>query len=147
TRLVVGPRVTIEKQNGTGLDAARRERLAKRLDLGLVERALDLAVGEHAFLDLEAQRALDQRHVLAEEEVIGVGPIDAADLVDVAEAFGDQQRGLRAGALEDGVDGDRRAVQEQASGAIIAAGLLDALADAVDEALRRRQGLAKGERP
>ena len=79
-----------------------------------VERRLDLAVGQHALLDLEAQRALDQRLVLLEEQIVGVRPVDAADLVDVAKAFGDEQRGLGAGALEDGVDGDGRAVQEQA---------------------------------
>src|SRR5262245_32715395 len=122
------------------------EPCAKRLDLILVERPLDLAVGEHALLDLEAQRPLDQRHVLAEEQVVGVGPVDAADLVDVAKALGDEERSLRARSLEDGVDRDRRAVQEQAGRAIIAAGLLDALVDAVDQPLRGRQGLAEGER-
>ena len=51
--------------------------------------------------------------MLAEEQVVGVGPVDAPDLVDVAEALGDQQRRLRAVALEQRVDRDRRAVQEQ----------------------------------
>ena len=113
-RLVVGAGVAVEEQDRAGFDAELVELVAERRDLALVERRLDLAVGEHALLDLEAQRALDQRHVLLEEEIVGVGPVDAADLVDVAEALGDEQRGLGAGALQDGVDGDGRAVQEQA---------------------------------
>ena len=111
--LVVGVGVAIEEQDRAGLDAELLELRAERRDLALVERRVDLAVGEHALLDLEAQRALDQRHVLLEEQIVGVRPVDAADLVDVAEAFGDEQRGLGAGALQDGVDGDGRAVQEQ----------------------------------
>ena len=62
---------------------------AQRRDLGVVERLVDLAVGQHALVHFEAQRPLDQRHVLLEEQIIGVRPIDAADLVDVAKAFGD----------------------------------------------------------
>ena len=88
--------------------------LAQPRDLGLVERPVDLAVGQHPLLDLEAQRPLDQRHMLAEEQIVGVRPVDAADLVDVAKAFGDDERGAGAGALQHRIDGDRRAVQEQA---------------------------------
>ena len=65
--------------------------VAERGDLLFVERTLDLAVGEHALLHLEAQRALDQRLVLLEEQIVGVRPVDAADLVDVAEALGDER--------------------------------------------------------
>src|SRR5262245_17992024 len=84
--------------------------------------------------------------MLPKEQIVRVGPVDAADLVDVAEAFGGEERGFGAGALQDGVDRDGRAVQEQPCRAEVAAGLLDALADAVDQALRRRQDLAGGER-
>ena len=145
-RLVRGVGVAVDEQDRAGLDAALLELDAERGDLRLVERLLDLAVREHALVDLEPQRALDQRHVLLEEQVVGVRPVDAADLVDVAEAVGDQQRGLGAGALQDRVDRDRRAVQEQSRRAIVAAGLLDAAVDAVDQPLRRRQRLAEGQR-
>ena len=145
-RLVVGAGVAVDEQDRAGLDAALLKLRAERRDLLGVERLLDLAVGEHALVHLEAQRALDQRRVLLEEQVVGVRPVDAPDLVDVAEAFGDQQRGLGAGALEDGVDRDRRAVQEQSGRAIVAARLLDPAVDAVDQPLRRRQRLAEGQR-
>src|ERR1700733_10271002 len=39
--------------------------------------------------------------------------MDAADLVNIAKAFRNQQRRLRAGALQQGVDADRRAVEEE----------------------------------
>ena len=68
--------------------------LAERGDLRPRRAALDLAVGEHALLDFEAQRALDQRLVLLEEQIVGVRPVDAADLVDVAEALVMSERGL-----------------------------------------------------
>jgi hypothetical protein len=94
---------------------------------------------------LEPQRALDQRLMLAKEQVVGIRPVDAPDLVDVAEAFGDDQRGPGAGALQDGVDGDGRAVEEQAGGGIVGAGLLDAGGDPLDQMVRRRQRLAEAE--
>src|SRR5262249_8339113 len=101
--------------------------------------------GQYPLLDLEAQRPLDQRLVLAEEQVVGVRPVDAADLVDVAEAFGDEQRGPGAFALEDGVNGDGRAVEEEAGGLVIASRLRHPGIDALDQPFRRRQHLAEAE--
>ena len=146
-RLVGAVGVAVEEHDRGGFDAELFELVAQRGEARLVERRDHLAVGAHALLDLEAQRALDQRLVLLEIEIVGVGPVDAADLVDVAEAFGRHQRGLRAGALQHGVDGDRRAVQEQARRRVVAAGLLDAARDAVDQPVRRRQRLAEGQPP
>ncbi len=114
-------------------------------DLVFVERDVDLAVGEHALLRLEAQGTLDQRLMLAEEQIVGVRPVDAADLVDVAEAFGNDERGPGAGPLQNGVDGDGRAVEEQPGGGIIGARLLDSGGDPLDEMMRRRQRLAEAE--
>ncbi len=93
------------------LTAVAERRLENLL---LVERDQHLALGVHALRHLEAQVALDQRLVLLEEQIVGVGPVDAADLVDVAEALASSAaRSRGAGALQDGVDRDRRAVQEQ----------------------------------
>ena len=144
--LVIGIGIAVEEQNGRRLDAAALELLAERRDLGIVERGVDLAVGQHALLDFEPQRPLDQRHVFLKEQVVGVRPVDAADLVDVAEAFGDQQRGLGAGALQHRIDGDGRAVQKQRRRAVIAAGLGDTGGNALNQMRRRRQRLAEGER-
>ena len=48
-----------------------------------------------------------------EEEVVRFGAASATDLVDVAHPFGHQQRGARAGAFDRGIDGDRRAVDDE----------------------------------
>ena len=143
--LVIGIGVAIEEQDRCSFDAELFELAAQRRDLSVIERLVDLAVGQHALAHFEAQRPLDQRHVFLEEQIIGVRPVDAADLIDVAKAFGDQQRGLGAGALQHRIDGDGRAVQEQSGGAIIAAGFGDAGADPFDQMRRRRQRLAEGE--
>ena len=86
-RLVVVPRIAVQEQDRRRVDAEAGELPAERGDFGVVERRVDLAVGQDALMHLEAQRALDQRFVLLEEQVVGVGPVDAADLVDVAEAL------------------------------------------------------------
>src|SRR5919198_5948458 len=112
-RLMVMPGKAVEKQDRDRLYAEPFQRATERLDLLLVEGHVDFAIGKHALLDLKAKRPLDERLVLAEKEIVGVRPIDATDLVDVAEAFGDEERGLGALALQDGVDGDGGAVQKQ----------------------------------
>ncbi len=137
--------VRVEKQDRNRLDAELHELAAERGDLFILERVQGLAFRQHALVDLEAQRAFDQRHVLAEIEIVGVRPVDAADLVDVAEALRDDERGLGAGALQDGVDRDRRAMQEEARRRVVAAGLGDAGVDPLDQALRRGQHLAERE--
>src|SRR5262249_45173142 len=105
----------------------------------------DLAVGQHALLDLEAQRPLDQRLVFAEEQIVGVRPVDAADLVDVAEALGDEERGLGTRALQEVIDGDGGAVEKQSGGFVVAARPRRRGMDALAQALRRRELLADGE--
>ena len=117
-----------------------------RQHLLLVERDQHRALRVHPLHDLEAQIAVDQRRVLVEEQVVGLRPVDAADLVDVAEALRGEQRAFRAAALQDGVDRDRGAVQEHPRRREARAGLADAALDAGDEPLRRGQRLAEPER-
>ena len=135
--------VAVQQQDGDGLDAYGHEPVAHRVHARLVQRDVRLAFGGHALAHLETQRAFDQRQVLAEIQVVGVRPVDAPDLVDVAKALGDEQRGLRAGALDHGVDGDGRSVQEQRGVAKARTGLGYALRDALDEAPGSRQRLAE----
>jgi len=66
----------------------------------LIERHADLAFGGDALAHLEAQRALDERDVLLEIEVVRVGAVDAPDLVDIAETLCGEQGGLRSVPLE-----------------------------------------------
>ena len=81
--------------------------------------------------------------MLAEKKVVRVGTVDAADLVDVAEALGDEERRARPGALEHRVDGDGRAVQEERRIGVGATRLRHALRDALDEMRGRGERFAE----
>ena len=144
--LVIGIGIAVEEEDGGGFDAAALKFVPERGDFGLVQRGVDLAVGQHALLDFESQRPLDQRNVFLKEQVVGVRPVDAADLVDVAKAFGDEQCGFGAGAFQHRIDRNSRAVQKQPRRAVITAGFGDACGNAFDQMRRRRQRLAESER-
>ena len=58
-RLVVGLDVTVEKEDRASFDAEFLQRFAERRNFHIVERPFDLAIGEDALVDLEAQRPLD----------------------------------------------------------------------------------------
>ena len=53
-----------------------------------------------------------QRPMTMEEKIVGFGPIAASDDIDVPRPIGDDQRGLGTGTLNQGIDGDGRAVNE-----------------------------------
>src|SRR5437016_3866261 len=81
---------------------ARPQELPGRgLDRALVERDEDLAGVVDPLVDLEPQRALDQRARLLPERVVEARDTHAADLEQVAEAAGRQQAGAGAAVLED----------------------------------------------
>src|SRR5262249_45272237 len=75
--------------------------------------------------------------------IVGVRPVDAADLVNVAKALGNEERGVSALALQDGIDGDGGAVEEQSGRFVVAARLHHPGIDSLDQALRPRQCLAE----
>jgi len=74
--------------------------------------------------------------MLAEEQIVGVRPVDAANLIDVAKALGDQERSSGPFALQNCVDSDGRAVKKKPGGSVIAMRLLDRGIDALDQVLR-----------
>ena len=110
--------------------------------LGLIQLDQDLSLRVHAVVDFEPERALDQRLVLPEEQVVGLRPVDAPDFVDVAKSARGEERRLRSRALEYRVDGDRAAVQKELCAFYRGAPPLHARHDALDEAGGRGQGLA-----
>ncbi len=81
-----------------------------------------------------------------EQEVIGLGAVAAADGIDVAGAARHDQAGQGAFALDQGVDGDGRAVNELVDGGGLQAAFVEAIDDALDQVGRRSQalGLHKG---
>ena len=90
--LVRGVAVGVQEQDRDRLRALRDRVGDRRAHLLLVELDQHLALRVHALADLVAQVALDQRLVAAEEQIVGFRPVDAADLVDVAEALRGEQR-------------------------------------------------------
>ena len=144
--LVVGVAVAMQQQDRDRLDIERREFLPERADFGLIEGLQRLALGEHPLVELEAHRAFDQRAVLLEEQVVGIGPVNPADLIDVAKPLRDDQRRPRPGPFQHRVDGDRRAVQEERRVGKCDVGPLHPGGDSVHQMRRRRQRLAEPER-
>ena len=119
----------------------------KRRDLFVPQRLQHLACGKHALVHLIAVLARHQRTVLGKEQIVGIGAVHPPDLIDVAKAFGDQQRRLCAGPFQDGVDGDGRAMQEQARIGKIRARFRYACFDALNEDVWRGQRLAQQQAP
>ena len=77
----------MQQKDRDGFDIEPGELFPQRANLPLVERFERFALGEHPFVELEAHRAFYQRTVLLEEQVVGVGPVDPADFVDVAKSL------------------------------------------------------------
>ena len=112
--LVLGVEVGVEEADRDGVDAELPQAAGEHAHLVVVQRLDDGAVGGHPLGDLEAQPALDERRRLRPEEVVHVRDPQPAQLEDVAEVLGRDERGLGPEALEDGVRGDGRAVHDLA---------------------------------
>ena len=102
---------------------------------------MNVAGGEHALVGLEGEAAGHQRAMLVEQEIVGLGPVAAADDVDVAGAARHDQAGRGALALDQRVDGDGRAVDELVDGGGLEPALVQAIDDALHQVGRRGQAL------
>ena len=103
-----------------GVDEANGDRFYPFVDqlpdrprgIGLSQRSLDPASGVDPLVDLDSQMALDQRRRLGPRQVVEPRHPQGADLEDVAKALCRDQAGTGALQFEDGVRGDRGAVQQ-----------------------------------
>src|SRR2546421_4098882 len=115
--------------DGDGRDALRDQPLQRPRDHALVDAAENPAVRQRALGHLDDARPRDERRGQLREEVEHVGNAMAADVEDVAEALGDEQRRARALTLDDRVHRERGAVHERADrrgiGAVLARERLD----------------------
>ena len=145
--LVRGIGVRVEEAHRDRLDSLGCERAARLGDRGAVERRVRLAGRQQALVDLAGEMARHQRPVAVEEQVIGFGPVAAADDVHVARAAGDDEPGLGALALDQRVDGDGRTVDQLIDRGGFEAALADAIDDALHELRRRREALGLDEAP
>ena len=112
-RFMIWIPVAVQEEDSDCLDVKLLELARQFQDLGVLERTENFAIRKDAFIDLEPHGPFDQRFMFLEKKIVCVGPIDPADLVDVAKSLGRYQRGPRAGALEQRIDGYGRAMQEQ----------------------------------
>ncbi len=125
--------VAVDEADGDRLDPRRLELTRRLAHAGLVERLDDRAIGGDALAHLQAVAARDQRPRLRPGEVEHVRHADAPDLQDVAEPACGDQPGGGAGALQDGVGGDRGAVQHLADRARVDRKLGEQGAQPVDD--------------
>ena len=144
--LLVG-RVAIreEEDHRHGLDALGRE-LARGVPDGvLVEGHEDLAARAEALRHLEASPARHERCRTPVEHVVHLEEIAAPDLEDVAEALGRDEARPGPCSLEERIDADGRAVDDEAAVRELRARLVDAAEHAVEEIARRAERLAGGD--
>ena len=102
----------MEEADGDRLDPVGRELRRDGPPLGRVERTQHRAVGGHALVHLVTAAARDERRRLAPEGVVHVRDPQAAQLEHVAEPCGRDQGRHGAAALEHGVRGHGRPVDD-----------------------------------
>jgi hypothetical protein len=122
----------VNKADGDRLYPLINELLDRARDIGLGQRPLHLAFGVDAFVDLDAQMALDEGRRLGPRQVIEPRHPQGADLEHVAEAFCRDQPGPRALQFEDRVRCNRGAVQHLDDFGVIEPALADQLGQPVD---------------
>ena len=112
-----------------------------------IERRQHIAGRIEAFVDLEGQVARHQRLRAMEEEIEGFNAIAAPDGIDIAEAFGGDERGACALAFQHGVDGDCRAMQNLRKAWQVAGGKAQAFGDAQRRVCRGSGGFRRDDAP
>src|SRR5215471_6009181 len=142
-----GVSIAMQEKNRDRLDSFLFQSLRQSGDLVVVERLQNFTAGKDPLMHLVTMTPRHQWLVLREKEVVGIRPVDAADLVDVAEARGDEKRGLSPRAFENRVDCDRRAVEENRRLGEVCAGLRDAGFYALNQSRRRRQRFPQHQPP
>ena len=137
--------VGVQQQDRHGFDLVGAQLARQRAHALLVQRFVQRAIGAQSLAHFEALRARHQGHMLGEEQVVGVGPIDTTDLVDVAKPLGDQQGRAGPVAFEQRVDGDGGAMQEQVAVGQVDARTVERVLNALVQVAMGGQGLAKGD--
>ena len=125
--------IGVEERDRHRLHVQPGDRLRQPVDLLRLRLGQHLAPAVHPLVHLEAQRAGDQRRGAAELDVERVGAVAARELERVAESLRRDQRRPGAGALQQRVDDQRRAVLDQQRAGEIDAGLGDAGHHPVDQ--------------
>ncbi len=137
--------VAMQKQDRDGFNAIAFQLFRDAGDLVFIQRLQHFAAREHALIGFQAVHARNQRLVFREIEIVGIRPVHPADFVNVAEAFGDQQRSFGARAFQHRVDGDSRTVQEQGGRGNFAAGFGNSGFNSLNQGIGSGERLAESE--
>jgi hypothetical protein len=132
----------VQKANGDRVEASLFQRFGNFRDLLFVERPQRFAACKRALLDLENVLPRDERTGATLVEIARLGAVAAADRIDVFCAARDEQRGARALAFDQRIDGDRGAMDETIDLGEVCATLMYAVENALGQILRSRQALA-----
>ena len=143
--LVRGVAVRVQERYDESLDALSGQPLRTVMHGAFVERRVDPAVGPEALAHLGDSRPGHQRQRSSPVEIERVRQPQALQLEDVAEPFGDEQAQPGAGALDQRVHRDRRAVHDGADlaevDAVLVGQTLKADPDGLGELVRGRGDL------
>ena len=140
-KLVLGVRVRVHECNRDRGHAFGREDLGCPSDVVCLDGDVHLATGPDPLRDREPEPARDERRRGAPEQVVGLVPVAAAGLEDVAEPLRAEEPDGCAGTREERVQAHRRAVQEVAGAVELATAerLLDRGDDTELRRSRRRR--------
>ena len=133
--LVGGVRVGVQQPDRDRLDAVPLEPGEERPHRILVEGNQDLARMVHPLGDRPAQGPGHEGGRPIDGDIVLLEAVLEGHLDRVPEPFGDEKRGLRAGALDEGVGREGRAVDKEADAAGLDPRRADRVADRRDHAL------------
>ena len=140
--LVLGIGVGVDEGDGDGLGAARQQFARARFTSSGSTAGTDGPVGQHAFAHLDAALARHHRLELA-PQAPGLRPVAPAHLQHVAKAFGRDDAGLAALALQQRIGADRRAMNDGRDCRQVVRALPDAVQKAGGFAAARGRDLAR----
>ena len=106
--------IRVHEGDGDGTHVFGIKNTRRHFDIGALERIVDAAVGEDSAADGEAQPAGHQRRRLAPEQIVHVVAAAAPDFEYVAEAIRREEADHCSLSLQERVQSDSRAVEEEA---------------------------------
>ena len=140
--LILRLEIRIDKGDSDGFDVALFQQVRSLLNFFAVRRLENFARARDTFGDLKPQLARHQNRIALVKEIEQSGAIAAGEFEDVPEAFGRDQSHGRTGALQQRINDKRRAVLEQRCVLERHLRLLEAIDDAIDRIVMRRQAFS-----
>ena len=125
--------IGIHEKNRHRLDAKFFDFIGELFQRRRIERRDHFAFAAHPLGDFEAQLARNQGLVALIMQIEGIGPVAAGDFENVAKALARHQRSLRAFALDQRIDDQRRAVIDQRRFSRFDLGFVETVENSLDQ--------------